>query len=116
VNSEFQYVHECLEHFRGLCPALQSQLTEAGETLLDADHAPAVGEGARGIAIGHAACHLVGREEAEPDQQLIAEIRVTTREQAPSGCNGGSHDLRILNVADAVRNPPHVALSAYLRH
>ena len=46
-----------------------------------------------GIAVRHAARDLVGRQEAEPDQQLVAEIRVTTREQAPSGCNGGSHDL-----------------------
>jgi len=81
VNSEFQYVHDTsVSSTREDCVQPCSvRLAEARETLLDVDHAPAVRKGARGIAVGHAARHLVGREKAEPDQQLIAEVGVTTR-------------------------------------
>ena len=63
------------------------------------------------VAIRHAACDLIGREEAEPDQELVAEIRVTTREQTSSGCDGGSHDLVILNVGQEGINPSFGRLS-----
>jgi len=50
--------------------------------LLDVDDTPAVRERAGRVAIRYAACDLIGREETEPDQELVAEIRVTTREQS----------------------------------
>src|SRR3954462_5125901 len=96
-------------------PALQRPLPEAHQTLLEADHAPAVGERAGGIAIGETSCHLIREQEPEPDEDLEAEVRVPTRQEAPSGCDSGSHDLSILNVRDVAQHPPR-RLSAYLRH
>jgi hypothetical protein len=90
---------------RRLRPALEGELAQAGQPLLEVDDAPAVLERPRGVAVGDTSCDLIRSEETEPDQKLAREIRVTTRQEAPSGCNGGGHDLLILNVADVAQLP-----------
>ena len=91
--------------------ALQRELDQRIRVALEVDHVHAVVERARRIAIGDPAGELVRGQEAEPDQELVAEIRVTSREQTPSGCDGGSHDLVILNVAQEGINPSFGRLS-----
>jgi len=93
VNSEFQYVHR--QRFRGrgedCVQPLQRQLAEAGEALLDVDDAPAIGQ-RRASDRGREARATCRQRGSRTRSATIAEIGVTTRKKAPSGCNGGSHD------------------------
>src|SRR5581483_3290491 len=62
-----------------------------GRPLLEAEDAPAVPEGLRGVPVGEAARAEVGEVEAEPDPELTPEIRPAARQYAPSCCDDCSH-------------------------
>src|SRR5207245_816942 len=60
----------------------------------------------RRIAVREAARDLVREDEAEPDGELAGEISVAAGKNAASGCEGGSHETRILDAEAGAHHPP----------
>ena len=109
MNSEFQYVQAAAVSRRFDESATRWAVCSKKwlvNALLEVDHAEAVDDRPRRVAVDDAAHAEVADVEADPQDDLEAEVPPAARENPASCCDDSSHRLILIRRAGVTNHPP----------